>query len=434
MAGTINTQTRGTNQYSTPTHVMKQLAVTLINNSVFCHPMNCNRRLDMEFRRQGRKVGDTIYIRLPQRFVSSTGKTLVKTGIEEPTVPVTIDTQRQIGLSWDSFAEVFYIQDVQKREYDQMIAQLSNDVDYDGLSSMVPRFSRSIGTPGTNPGKAAEKFDGIGTYLDAMAALTEVSIPKPYVAMLSPKQHAAMVKDNIELFNPQRRISANFRTGQFAGNTLALGIDRWYGTQNMPSHRVGKLGGTPLLSSALAEGATSCTIDGGTAAVVGYLNKGDVINFGDTAEVNPMNRDAAEHLFSARVTADVDMAAGGTATIPFYPAVKGPNAGSKTRNQNVDALPANDDAITVFGHASDHADKRFKSSLLYNPNAVVLAMADLPVPRGMWIAERVRAPEVGLSLRLLKQYSIESDDAPTRLDLLYGWSFVRDLGMRVAGK
>jgi hypothetical protein len=60
-------------------------------------------------------------------------------------------------------------------------------------------------------------------------------------------------------------------------------------------------------------------------------------------------------------------------------------------------------------------------------------MADLPLPGGVWAAERISNKQFGVSVRFVKDYDIMSDQSPARLDVLYGWAAIRpEMAVRVA--
>jgi len=72
---------------------------------------------------------------------------------------------------------------------------------------------------------------------------------------------------------------------------------------------------------------------------------------------------------------------------------------------------------------------------VFHKYAYALAFADLPLPRGVEFAARAYDDEdVGMSIRVVTQYTINNDSEPTRADVLYGpASIYRTLGLRVAG-
>jgi hypothetical protein len=111
----------------------------------------------------------------------------------------------------------------------------------------------------------------------------------------------------------------------------------------------------------------------------------------------------------------------GEFTIPIAPSIipTGPFA-------NCTNSPANNDAITVFSHASSYAGLATAQGLVYNKDAFALVMADLVLPRGLWVAERISNAKLGISIRMLKDHDIINDVSPARLDTAHGWKTIRE--------
>ena len=57
-------------------------------------------------------------------------------------------------------------------------------------------------------------------------------------------------------------------------------------------------------------------------------------------------------------------------------------------------------------------------NMLFHRNAFTLAVADLELPEGVHFAGRASDKEIGLSMRVVRQYTINNDSIPTRLDVL----------------
>ena len=72
-------------------------------------------------------------------------------------------------------------------------------------------------------------------------------------------------------------------------------------------------------------------------------------------------------------------------------------------------------------------------NIIMHKNAFTLAVADLELPEGVHFAGRASDKEIGLSMRVVRQYTINNDSIPTRLDVLYGWApLYPELACRVA--
>jgi hypothetical protein len=85
----------------------------------------------------------------------------------------------------------------------------------------------------------------------------------------------------------------------------------------------------------------------------------------------------------------------------------------------IDAFPQADALITYVGAASTG----YAQNLVYNKNAITFATADLLLPQGVDMASR--QVHNGISLRIVRQYDINNDRLPCRIDVLYGYSTIR---------
>jgi hypothetical protein len=94
----------------------------------------------------------------------------------------------------------------------------------------------------------------------------------------------------------------------------------------------------------------------------------------------------------------------------------------------VDSLPGNSKAVVFVGAAST----QYAQNLVYHKDAITFATADLLLPQGVDMA--ARAVHNGISLRVVRQYDINNDRLPCRIDVLYGYSVIRpQMGVRMWG-
>jgi hypothetical protein len=85
----------------------------------------------------------------------------------------------------------------------------------------------------------------------------------------------------------------------------------------------------------------------------------------------------------------------------------------------ISAFPQDGAAITFVGAASS----QYAQNLVYHKDAITFATADLLLPQGVDMASR--QVHNGISLRVVRQYDINNDRLPCRIDVLYGYSAVR---------
>jgi hypothetical protein len=85
----------------------------------------------------------------------------------------------------------------------------------------------------------------------------------------------------------------------------------------------------------------------------------------------------------------------------------------------VDSFPASGKAVIFVGAATS----QYAQNLVYHKDAITFATADLLLPQGVDMA--ARAVHNGISLRVVRQYDINNDRMPCRIDVLYGFSTIR---------
>jgi hypothetical protein len=157
------------------------------------------------------------------------------------------------------------------------------------------------------------------------------------------------------------------------------------------------------------------------------LKQGDTIQIAGVFAVNPQNRQpyGGNVLRNFVVTADTTITSGGTASVTVSPAII--TAG---QFQNVSVLSTSASAVVTPFNKTGVVSPQ---NLVFHRNAYTLATADLQLPDGVHFAGRASDKDNGLSIRVVRQYTINNDSIPTRLDVLYGWApLYPELACRVA--
>lgn len=396
------------NTFANPTWVMNEVGRRFLNNLKFA--ANVRKYYADEFRAGGAKVGYTVNARLPQRFRVAEGQALQLQPLLDSTVPVSLTHQKHVGMGWSTADRTMLIEDVRERYVNPAADALANMVDFDGLQTVTREVWQSVGTPGTTPTTNLP-------YLQAVAKLAKQGVPTgDLVGLLDPTSQITLVNANFSLFNGPSRDA--FRTGQFSGS--ALGVDRWFMDQNLYTHTAGTYAGSPVVNGAGQTGNSLITA-GWTSGQLA-AKKGDVFTIAGVYAVNSMNFSSTGQLQNFVITADT-VDATGAATLSIQPPIitSGPL-------QTVDAAPANNAVITMFSTSGAVATQ----ALVYDPDAFVLAMADLYKPQSGVEAASIRSKSLNISIRMVSQYQIGTDQEPTRLDILYGWAAVRpEMAVRV---
>lgn len=384
-----------------------------------------NRQYDDKYAQSGAKVGNVINIRKPVRFAVTDGAALSIQNVADQSVALTLDSRKHVGFQFSSQELTLNIDEFSARYIKPAVTALANKVDLDGLALARTSVYNSVGTPGTQPSTAAaalalalgaaQKLDENGCPMDGMRSL-----------VLNPASQAAFVAGLSGLTNSQTQIGKQYDKGRMFE---ALGFN-WKMDQNVAIHSSGLLGGTPAIKTTIStEGATTIDADGTSATVTAYWKAGDVIEIAGVYAVNPVTKQSTGSLMQFVVQAAANAATSEVASLSILPAMylTGPY-------QNISAYPVDGAAITTFGHASSYANKTSPVNLAYHRDAFVLGCADLELPGGVDMASRATDEESGLSIRLVRQYDINNDVLPCRLDILYGWKAVYpELACRIQG-
>ena len=384
----------------TPSLISKETLVILENNLVAAGKVN------RQFENQFVKIGTTLSIRKPNKFVVTSGPGLQIQNITEPQTSITISNQKHVDFLFSSQELTLVIEEFSERYLKPAAAKLANQVDYDVLSNYSQVFNE-VGTPGTVPNNFSF-LAAVGQRMD------EGAVPQDgRVLILNPAANWAMATALSTLY--VRSVAEPALKGYLA----AIANFEIYMDQNIQVQTVGAYVGAGRTSVGGQIGA-SITTDNWTGSVTGLLNLGDVINIAGVHSVNPESLQSTGALQDFVVTAQVNSSSG-TATIPIYPAitVTGPY-------QTVDAAPINHAAITVKGTASTS----YAQNIAFVRDAFGLVTVPLELPDG--VDFKAREMFKNISMRIVRQYDINNDVTPTRIDILYGTAtFYPELAVRL---
>jgi len=376
----------------------------LENNLVITR--NVNRQYDDSFAVQGAKIGSTLRIRLPDRALVTDGAALQVQDDNEQNTTLTVGTQKHIGINFTSAELTMQLDDFAERVLKPRISQLASSVDADVANSFKSIF-QSVGTPGTVPATSL-------VLLQAQQKLNEAAaVMSPRYATVNPAANAGLVEGMKGLFNPTDTISKQFKNGLMG--TGVLGYEEINMSQSIKVHTTGSADrtDTPIVKTTLTNGANTVTFDNVTNAKT--LVPGDVFTIAGVFAVNPQTRESTGSLQQFVVTNTVTSAATEFVDVEFQPAVYGPTHALAT----VTKLPEAGDVATVLGAA----ETAYPQNLIYHKDAIAFATADLIMPQGVDMASR--AVHNGISMRVVRQYDINNDRMPCRVDILYGYSVIR---------
>ena len=386
----------------------------LENNLVLTR--NVNRQYDDSFAVEGAKIGSTLRIRLPDRALVTDGAALQVQDDNEQYTTLTVASQKHIGVNFTSAELTMQLDDFAERVLKPRISQLAATVDADVANAYKSIYS-SVGTPGTTPATSL-------VLLQAQQKLNEYAAPMgDRYGTVNPAANAGLVEGMKGFFNPTDTISRQFKSGLMGSGVL--GYDEMSMSQSILNHTTGTRSASATLtigSTVTAQGTAAVAINGDTGAAT--FKQGDVFTISGVYSVNPQTRQSTGSLQQFVVTADVAASSGNWASVPVSPAIYT----SSNALATVDSFPQSGATVTVLGAASTG----YAQNLVYQKNAITLGTADLLLPQGVDMASR--QVHNGISLRIVRQYDINNDRMPCRIDVLYGYSVIRaPMAVRIWG-
>jgi hypothetical protein len=364
---------------------------------------NIDRQHEASFGNEGRQIGETIRIRLPNQFTVRTGQVWSAPAITEQSVNLTVNRYRGVDMNFSDQDFALRIEDFTARHIDPAMSVLAAHIENDAMSMLnsVYQVVNNVGaTIGTRQVGQARKL------------LTDALAPSGDRTLIMNTQDNLDYIDAVKgLFQDSTSIAKQYREGM-TGRSAGFDV---YENTLIP---------TPTTGTALS--ATTYTVNGanqtGSGVIVATGSTtfavGDVVTFAGCFRVHPETKQATGDLQQFVVTAAY---AGGAGTLAIAPAIVTSGA-----RQNVSASPTNGGAVVKVGGAS----AVYRPSVAFHRDAFTFATADLPLPKGTDMASRKVMD--GISMRMIRDFDSVNARFITRLDVLYGYTAQRpELAARI---
>lgn len=354
-----------------------------------------NRSYDDSFAQEGAKIGSTMRIRLPNQFTIRRGAALSLQDVQETNTTLAITNLSGTDTVFTSAQLALNIFDFQQQVLEPAMAVIAANIEADALAMLRDVYNTVNGS-----GSAQT----LRNMLQARKVLKDNLAPAAtYMARIDTQSNVDLVDSLKGLFQSSQKIKTQYEEGvigqtggfEFAENTL------------LPAFTFGARNNAYLTNAAVAQTGSSLIVDTGANAVA----QGDVFTIGGVFRVHPETKVSTGILQQFVVTAPY---AGGAGTMSISPAIVATGA-----YQNVSNGAADNQAISFLGTASATTQQ----TIAYHKDAFTFATADLIKPEGVHFASRQVMD--GISLRIVRQYDINNDQMPCRIDCLYGFKTIR---------
>lgn len=402
--------------------IVAKMALAILTNELGWMT-KLHRGYEEEFSKNvnGYTVGETISIRRPADFTVRTGATMNTQDVIEGKTTLTVDQQIGVDFKFTSVERTLQIKELGERVMKPAMESIINHMADDVATQMYSGFYNWVGTPGNELGSFAEFALG-------PERLDEMAVPQSRrCALLSPADHWGLLGGQTGLY-----IQDAARGAYRSGNLGEIGGVDTYMSQVTPTHTTGSRDATTPLVDGGTQNVTYDSVkntwtqtlvtDGHDASAT--IKKGDVFTIADVYMVNPRTKQSTGILQQFVVTADVTANAtpSNDTNLVISPPIitSGPH-------QTVNAVPADDAAITWVGAASTN----YRQNMVFHPNAMALAVVPMEDPDGA--VNVSRQSENGFSVRVIPVYDGTNDVGKYRLDLLYGRKLIDPrLGARLS--
>lgn len=393
------------NALLTTNEITREAVMLFRNSNAFIQAVD--RQYDDQFGIDGAKIGDTLRIRLPNDYTVADGPGLQIQDTTEQSTTIAVATQRHVDVAFTSAQRKLKLEDFSTR----ILAPMMNDLAGNVASTIMGSSEGGVSN-------YVSQVDGGGnvippaalTWLTAGAYLDNESAPGSRRQIIMHQFTQAKTVDSLKgLFNPSVQIGEQYRRGMVSKQTL--GFENWSMDQTVINHVTGAYGAGTTVNGANQTGQ-AVTV----AATPGTYALGDIITFDAVYAVNRITKQDTGVLAQFVVTSAVVI---GATSIQIYPAIVPPQGGQPVQYQTVTNSPANGANVNCVSKSGE----KYRKNLAFAPQAVTMVTADLEMPKG--VHEVARQVYDRISMRFLTDYIALTDQFASRLDVLFGWLWIR---------
>ncbi|KKM63480.1 hypothetical protein LCGC14_1511050 [marine sediment metagenome] len=370
-----------------------------------------NTDYNKEFKREF-AVGETVRVKLPQRFLIRDGLGYSPQAIRRLNTTVVMDQIFGVDFEWDSVEKALKMErgdeDIRREYIDPAMAQIANEIDSRAALFAYQNTNNLVGVLGTDP-------TTMTTFQQARGRLVDLACPpKGSKGMIIPTQiNTSLVPTftttSSASFHPGPELTRQWKEGLIG----TMSGFEWYESVNLYSHTAGTWAGAVTVNGAGQSGSTlniNCT-SGDT------FKLGDIFSIANVNMVNPMSRRIVGTVTKQFVITQALTATGSTETLNISPAIEGPGS----QYQNVDALAIDTAALTLFPGTSSPNGKSGIQALALHRDAFALVGVKLELPTAVEMSAQHRDPKTGLAVRFIRQFDAVQSKMVNRFDILCGF-------------
>lgn len=158
------------NTVLTPRMILREVYALMHQSSNFI--MRTNRQYDSRFARQGAKIGQTLDVRLPAKFVTRVGNTMSVQNYVERKVELPLATIHGVDLNFGQEELTFSLDDFSERVLRPAVAQLTATIESQAMQAAYKKVANYVGIVTTASTTVYRDFQSMGRFLTENLAPT----------------------------------------------------------------------------------------------------------------------------------------------------------------------------------------------------------------------------------------------------------------------
>ena len=360
-------------------------------------------------------VGTTIQVKFPQQFTIRDGLGYSPQGINRISTTVSLDQPFGIDFQWDDYEAAVKAEKSEEEIKEQYLepagVQIAQEIDSRAALFATNNISQIVGTLGQDPTSIV--------YLDqARARLLQKAgsaLARKRCALISSSMQTNSINTPVtSLFQPADAITEAFKEGSM-GKLKTFDI---FEEQSLYSHTAGTWQNAVTVTGA-GQSGTSLIITGTAGDTI---NQGDKFSIAGVNFVNPRTRRIPGPATPQTFTATQNFVlTGGADTITILPAIYGPQGGLPTQYQNVDSLPANGAALTLWPGTPNPNGAVGTVGMALSTQAFAIVGMRFYLPKAVEARSQAEDKRTGIPVRFVKAWDPVHSLQIHRFDTVVGF-------------
>lgn len=397
------------NQFVFTDWVSDEALRLLLNKLVVASIFNTDWREDFE---KEFPIGDTVRIKLPQRFTIRDGLGYSPQAIDRLNTTASINLVKGVDFEYDDMEKMLKmersLEEISEQYIEPAVAQISQEFDSQAANFATLWANNIVGVLGVDP-------NNMTVFQSALQRMEELACPPEddKLMVIPPQVATSLIPALASLFNPSSEISRQFKRGSMGQMS---GFGEWYNSMSLYRFTTGTQAGAVTVNGAGQSGTTLAI----TCTAGDTYNQGDTFSIANVNQVNPMTRRILSNTPKQFVvTAPFTGIGGGNAAdvLNISPSLFPPGS----QYQNVDSFPATGAALTSWPGTPSPNGKTGAIGLAIHRDAFALVSGKFEVPKAVELATQTMDKKTGVGIRYVRAWDPIQSKMINRWDSAFGF-------------